>query len=136
MEFVKKIVNYFIGQGEDDNCPVCFEVMTNCWITSRRVTLEPCKHQFCQKCVKTIWHGLRSNEKLRCPLCRQNAEVDFTLSSIFIISYEQERLLLFFPWIMCFLTLLMMSIIFVLLVIIWMGVLIVFWQRFRRILGN
>ena len=61
-----------------EDCPVCYEVMTTRMITlkpwTRRVTLKPCNHQFCKRCVNTIVEGLENGEHFRCPLCRQNVE--------------------------------------------------------------
>ena len=136
MEFAKKVIRYIFGHNEDENCPVCFEVMTNCWITSRRVTLKPCRHQFCQRCVKIIWRGLTYDERFRCPLCRQNAEFKFNLAYIFTMTDEEDLGLLLLPWIICFLLLLMITMIFVLLVIIWINIFAIFWERFRRIVAN
>ena len=60
-------------------CPVCFEEMTSRKITlkpkSRMIALKPCKHEFCQRCVMTIFNGSQNGESFRCPLCRQNVEV-------------------------------------------------------------
>ena len=83
MELQEYINNHVIIQLEDesiaDDCPVCLEKMTSRWITlkplNRNVTLKPCKHQFCEKCVLTIVEGLGNGENFRCPLCRQNVEV-------------------------------------------------------------
>ena len=62
-----------------EECPVCYEKMTTRTITlkpwSRKVTLKPCKHQFCQRCVNSIVQRLEGGEIFRCPLCRQNVEV-------------------------------------------------------------
>ena len=68
-----------LEEEEPEDCPVCLEVMTTRMITlkprSRKIVLKPCKHQFCQRCVMTIFNGLQNGESFRCPLCRQNVEV-------------------------------------------------------------
>ena len=71
-----------------EECPVCYEKMTTRTITlkpwSRKVTLKPCKHQFCQRCVNSIVQGLEGGEIFRCPLCRQNVEATSSYKPTFL----------------------------------------------------
>ena len=73
---------------ETEDCPVCLEEMT-----SDRTILEPCKHQFCPRCIKTIVEGLGLAEKLKCPYCRQTVEIKFNVPSLRTIqnTWTQER---------------------------------------------
>ena len=75
-------------QTETEECPVCLEEMT-----SDRTILEPCKHQFCPRCIKTIVEGLGLAEKLKCPYCRQTVEIKVTVPSLRTIqnTWTQER---------------------------------------------
>ena len=71
-----------------EECPVCYEKMTSRTITlkpwTRKVTLNPCQHQFCQRCVNTIVQGLEKGEIFRCPLCRQNVEATSSYQPTFL----------------------------------------------------
>ena len=72
-----KVAIHFEEDPASEDCPVCLEEMT-----SDRITLKPCQHQFCQSCIKTITERLGICEKLICPLCRQNVDADFNLLSL------------------------------------------------------
>ena len=74
-----KIKNDSEGYGDDNSlCPICFEKKRNSF-------LYPCKHLFCNFCIKKLL------EKSECPICRKIIIFCFDLEKISDLNKENKK---------------------------------------------
>ena len=67
-------MDQIIAKIEDNllTCPICFESAFN---VGNDFHSLPCQHQICEVCIKDMRQRIRRNEKLKCPVCRKQFEV-------------------------------------------------------------
>lgn len=55
-------------------CPICYDAQANVW-------LARCMHKFCRTCVASVQNAAMDNGRFRCPLCRDEKDVQDILGS-------------------------------------------------------